>query len=392
MNVFPDKDQAIILGGVDDLKLSEYVSAVGILVQPKNVVFASRIANNRICVYLSSKSLVDKVVTDHPVLTIQNHLINVRRLINPARRIILSNVCPSIPHDIFVNSIKTLGFTVISPMTFLRAGLPGDEYAHVLSFRRQIFVQPDDNIELPSSLLIKFEGTKYRIFLSCDNVCYKCRQLGHIANDCPQNNEANAERANAQTEPIFPEQNTPTNDIPRTSSAAYAAVVTSNKRTKDSSPVEDAGPLDFSLKSPDSLGNLDTEETSHKKLKPSESLESLTSLAEKLIPAKQIIENTDHEFPLDFDQLIEVMDNINQQPDPIEYLLDFTSNIGGVIFMLHEIYPALEYRNVKSRCLNIQRKLRKALSRQMDMLNTAESNTGKTQTTASLSQNSMSNK
>ncbi|KAJ3649771.1 hypothetical protein Zmor_021494 [Zophobas morio] len=99
---------------------------------------------------------------------------------------------------------------------------------------------------------------------------------------------------------------------------------------QDSSPVEDAGSLDFSLKPPDSLGNLDTEEASHKKLKPSESLESLTSLAEKLIPAKQIIENTDHEFPLDFDQLIEVID-INQQPDPIEYLLNFTTNIEGVV-------------------------------------------------------------
>ena len=61
-NQFPKKDQAIVLEAIDEIKLIEYVEVIGNVVSPKNILFASRISNNRVFVYLSDKDLIEDVV------------------------------------------------------------------------------------------------------------------------------------------------------------------------------------------------------------------------------------------------------------------------------------------------------------------------------------------
>lgn len=63
--VFPPREQAIILNVVENLKLVDYVSNIGKIVGPKHIIFASRISNNRICIFLSSTTLVDLVIQQH---------------------------------------------------------------------------------------------------------------------------------------------------------------------------------------------------------------------------------------------------------------------------------------------------------------------------------------
>ena len=53
------------------------------------------------------------------------------------------------------------------------------------SFNRQLYIKPDDNDKLPSSIIIVFKQTEYRMFLSNDTVmCYLCKQTGHTSNRC----------------------------------------------------------------------------------------------------------------------------------------------------------------------------------------------------------------
>ena len=92
---FPKKDQAVVFNSVNETTLTESVVAVGSLVQSKNVLFASRIANNQICIYLKDKLLVDELVGKYPSLTINNQKVGIRRLISLVQRIIISNVCPT---------------------------------------------------------------------------------------------------------------------------------------------------------------------------------------------------------------------------------------------------------------------------------------------------------
>ncbi|KAJ3646705.1 hypothetical protein Zmor_024281 [Zophobas morio] len=78
----------------------------------------------------------------------------------------------------------------------------------MMSFRRQIFVEATDEIELPSSTLIKNEEIEYRIFFTLgDQTCFKCRKAGHIASECTINVETNttveSSVDNAPGEPSF---------------------------------------------------------------------------------------------------------------------------------------------------------------------------------------------
>ncbi|CAI6345631.1 unnamed protein product [Macrosiphum euphorbiae] len=182
---FPKKDQAIIFNTVNDVPQIEYIKAFSQLTSPNNIKFASRISNNRFCIYFASKSIVDHIISKQSYIVINNTQIAYRRLISPAKRIIISNVQPSIPHDIIIKAINNSLIKILSPITFMKAGFSNDEYGHIGSFRRQVYLHPDDIHRLPSSLLINYDQTDYRIFFSDDTVlCYICKQTGHTSNHC----------------------------------------------------------------------------------------------------------------------------------------------------------------------------------------------------------------
>ncbi|KAG5885100.1 hypothetical protein JTB14_017275 [Gonioctena quinquepunctata] len=83
---FPKKDQAIVLHSDDNLKLFDYVKAIGDIVGLKHISFASRISTNRICIYSANPNLVDDLLKSHPSITINNNVINIRRLVSPTKR------------------------------------------------------------------------------------------------------------------------------------------------------------------------------------------------------------------------------------------------------------------------------------------------------------------
>ncbi|EFA12599.2 hypothetical protein TcasGA2_TC001839 [Tribolium castaneum] len=321
-SLFPSKDQAIVLGAVKDLKLVDYVAAIGDIVAPKNVSFASRMSNDRICIYLSNKSFVDQIISEHPAIKVKENVVNVRRLINPARRIILSNVCPSIPHPIVEEMVKRIGFTLVSKMSFLKAALNHEEYKHVLSFRRQVYVQPEDSFDLPSSLVLKYEDTNYRIFLNFDDVCFKCRQLGHFAQDCPN--------------------------------VSHTDVGSKRPPTDDISPIPDC------VRSSDSYAEDDDDlDTPHpKKKKSCDSTESLTPTPKLLQPVRELVENA--QYPLSFSELIELMEKVVGENDILNLVSKYTDDIEGLLAMLFDIFPLVEHRSMQNRIKRTRKRIKKA--------------------------------
>ena len=65
--------QGIVLDCIEGLNLTNYTCAIGDLVDKKNVLSASTISNNSICVYVATKKLVNQITgnQDHILMNIK---------------------------------------------------------------------------------------------------------------------------------------------------------------------------------------------------------------------------------------------------------------------------------------------------------------------------------
>jgi hypothetical protein len=183
--MYPKMSQAIVLNTIDGLRQVEYITAISKIVEPSNIIAASRISNNRFCIFLSSDSIANTLVKNHSHIVIDNNTIMIRKLINPSKRIILSNAYPSIPDGIIINALLGEGIRLTSNISPLKAGFITEQFAHITSFRRQIYINPEDTNKVPSSIAINFEDTIFRIFLTDDTVTsFNCKKTGHKSSSC----------------------------------------------------------------------------------------------------------------------------------------------------------------------------------------------------------------
>ena len=105
----------------------------------------------------------------HKIITVNNNMLNLRPMLTPAQRVILSNVAPVILNSGFEKIFKRDNVKLYSTIP-LKAGMTDSEYAHIFSFRRQAYIDPDDIGQTLSTFLITFEDTSYRIFTSIDSL------------------------------------------------------------------------------------------------------------------------------------------------------------------------------------------------------------------------------
>lgn len=192
--ITPNREQAIVFNSIDGIPQKEYVIAIGQIVQPKNISFISRISNNRFCIFLNSKEILDSLMSITPVIVINGHEIQLRRLLNPAKRIVISNVCPSIPNTTILQALQSLDIIPASQINHLKAGINIKGYEHILSFRRQIYIKHEDIQKLPGSLILNHNQAQFRIFFTDDTItCYTCHKTGHTSNTCKKDilNEPN---------------------------------------------------------------------------------------------------------------------------------------------------------------------------------------------------------
>lgn len=342
---FPTKHQAIIFNSIEGVKIQDYVIALGNKIGPKNITFASRISHNRICIYLANKNLVDKFINEHRNIEINNETIEARKLIAPSERLIISNVCPSIPHTILENELKRNGIKPLSSISFLRIGITDPEYAHIQSFRRQVYITPNTNI--PESVVLDHDDTSYRVFLSKDGLsCHKCKKQGHLAANCISNPEhTSSNTQSTERFPLLQENKKP--DAPEPDPLEETA--SGSKRTIDhilSPPITTTGE---SSTNPPNFFIKPKEAYQKKQKRTAQNIEKL------MHPAKDFIDKGS--FVLSYEEITDFLDNVYGSPDPLSCARQYTDDIPAVADMLTKIHPYLTERKIKTRATKIRNKL-----------------------------------
>lgn len=362
---FPTKEQAIIIDSVDGVTIHDYTVAIGRLIGPNNIRFASRISQGRVCLYLSSKEIADKLTDDHSKIIIGPHSLTIRPLITKAKRIILSNVCPIIPHEIILKELAKVNISPVSPISFIKAGIHEPGYSHILSFRRQLFINPEDINKVPPSLSFSYDDTVYWIYLSMEKLtCFLCKEEGHLAKFC--NNAARA-----STEDNFTESdvNTPAykkaDDNNKGPSTVSQGEVTHDSNLSMPPPSRNKRALTQStISSKDTPDTDDSIKKSTRREKPSkiQKTQSVTNssandISSLLLPAKDFILENTHGLPLNIDGITEFLVSSFGRHDIDALARSFTTDIPALINMLSEISSRLSSRKLRSRIHRIINRL-----------------------------------
>lgn len=364
-SMYPDKDQGIIIDGKGyNTSLERYVEALAVLVQPRHIMYASKISNNRVCIFLTSKKLVDDITEKYKTINVDGSEQNLRPYVSKQRRIVLSNVYPVIPNSVIEEELDKLKVIRSSPVTFLRAGFAKENFTHILSFRRQLYVPEESVSKIPDSIVVEFKGERNWIYLSSGNIkCFQCKEEGHIAKNCknvdianPCNNETIQQAMDTVNE----------NEVSSKDLQSFPPLgqVKPNKRalSQIANTSTDTASISTSNCSNLNKDNLNKPAKKKKKKVNSEKSEGSNvkkNIDEQLAPVKEKIEESSK--LMNFEQLKGFLEDTYNSNNTFQISLNYTRETEKLIEQLRELYPFLEDRGMKSRFTRIMKKLEKPL-------------------------------
>lgn len=395
---YPKKDQAIVFPALDGITVKDIVYEMAEKMDPQNIRFASRMSNNRICVYLSSREQADAFVTDFGGVNIGDTFITARKLITPAKRIVLSNVSPCIPDFVIEDAFKAINLKTVTPITNIGAGYDKSKLRHVMSFRRQVYASLGENESIPSSLLINYDGEETRIFLSDDQMtCFKCKRVGHIAAKCPNNEppvpQMPLEDASTQKRPLSPSTSTTESQEPIVSAALDMQAQAAQNNTESPKHKEDRqGNIKRLRLDPHSTDNTDSAQTkdlihfeeqrneqsistdgNEPFMRPADQLKTIrpsrphtkltTQLSVDDFDVFNDIENLwpNDSYVLDFVTFTDFLKEVKGNNQPLLVAQKYTDNVSELINIIIDARRAFKTRALKERCKRLLTNLRKNL-------------------------------
>lgn len=391
---FPKKDQAIILDSIEGITLREYLIALSSITPASTIRFISRISNARICIYLDSKKTADYLIEEKKNVTINKNLFEIKSLISRNKRIVLSNVCPVIPNKVIEEKFEEMKIKIMSPISFMKIGVSDPGFSHILSFRRQLYVSPDDESRLPESIQLSYEGTNYWIYISNDALkCFSCNTIGHLAKNCPQNRTVPQAAVSDIKESdnhfeevikqIFERNDDRILDPPNTPQ-------TVQEPPSQPIPLNSKGKKRIHSPTTSELSVPDIQLRQYVKGHESDIIESETDGTESNVSMEDIVVkpktkkklkkddmrteeevwkdiehnmaeiDSDNLFPINLDQFISLLDNAKGKQNVKELTYTYTDNIKGLIIMCNKIHSKLN-KSLKNRCSRLSKKLNEIL-------------------------------
>lgn len=343
------KDHAVVILIEDDIPNEEYMLSLIEYVPGNAVLFSSRMSNNRLCVYLDSKKTVDNLVSKHEEILVKNKHVKIRRLINPSRKLLISNVCPIIPNSVIEETlIQKVGLKLTSSIAFVKAGYSDSRLQHVFSFRRTVFFTTEnedeiDKIYIPDSLVIEYDNEEYRIFFSTDKnmQCFLCKKNGHAAKKCP--NVASLETPEINTHTGKKRGATSSTDLENDE------ITNANQIT----PLQVTNPKNAKHQTTEIITRTNTVGTKPIPKKPKTTNSENSSYTEQdmdIIKRRmQIIRETKaFNLPLPEDKLLELLISVKNSTNKIGDTKRYTEDIQGLLQLIEDIKPNVSRYTKKS--------------------------------------------
>ncbi|KAJ8681398.1 hypothetical protein QAD02_017185 [Eretmocerus hayati] len=366
----------IVMDAVEGLTIREYALAIGGLIGPANMVSISRISGGRICVYLNSIETTEILINRYKNVNINSHTIDIRPLNAKSKRILISNVHTSIPNTELEKIFAQFGIVPKSQITKLKTGLHDVGYTHLLSHRRQVYIDPSDEEKLPNSFQLKHEDVTYWIYFSTEKlICYLCKEEGHPARHCRSTNADNqddsasapemgtniqesAEQSTFDRKMLLPSR------IGESSTALTKNNIEDGKRSDSSHFAQPNNTLKRQASKSISIASThsgeiavhDTpalEKSKGTKLRRTEVFPE--AVAQQLEPAKSLI--TTKQYPLSFEKMTEFLVAAYDNHHIYEEACKFTPDMQALNLMLTDIVEEITDKNLIHRIKRIQKRI-----------------------------------
>ncbi|KAL7296796.1 hypothetical protein TKK_0010196 [Trichogramma kaykai] len=116
---------------------------------------ASRNPNQRICVYFDSAETAKYVYNEVRTIKVGDEDVNIRPLRSLNTRVIISNVNPEITNEDLARVFSLMSITPVSRIATLKISYEDPEIAHMICWRRQVFIKPADVSKLAPIVAIQ---------------------------------------------------------------------------------------------------------------------------------------------------------------------------------------------------------------------------------------------
>ncbi|OAD62535.1 RNA-directed DNA polymerase from mobile element jockey [Eufriesea mexicana] len=240
--------------------------------------------------------------------------------------------------------------------------MTGPSFAHALSFRRQFYIEPENEKLLPDKFPIKYDGIQYWVYVSTDNMtCFNCNQLS-------TQSEAQEPVAN-----LCNVQNVLTNFLPK---AKLQTSIKKRPRSINSSsnvsrvyspvsnvPNTDAEDTDGDTRTPpkDNLKHntpFNCTQT-EKKIKLISKEQPSQTIDDFLSPLKHTMNTMPEDYILNYNQFQLFIENTFGKANALKIASQYNYNIEQLCNMMPSLYPLLAERSIKHRFRRIIKQLQR---------------------------------
>ncbi len=141
--------------------------------------------NSAVVIFLDNIDKANQLIENGVV--IQGTFTPVLSLVNPAEKIIISNVPLFLKNEVLAKELQRHG-QLVSPIKLIPMSCKSPHLKHVMSFRRQVLmVLKNNDEELNLVFKFKIDGFDYTVHATSEMMkCFWCGTVGHLIPSCPE--------------------------------------------------------------------------------------------------------------------------------------------------------------------------------------------------------------